>query len=144
MKKIVLGNKDKLIKYGFRETCFGINIKLNKFLLFYDKNQYSLVGGGIDGNETHEECLKREFEEEVGYSIKNIKPLFIIDCFWLADNKYPFESLVNIYQIDLDKKINENCESNLEYIDINKSLELLNLPYQKKAIELIINKIEKR
>ena len=31
---------------------------------------YFLPGGGIEGNETHAECLKRECTEEIGYNIK--------------------------------------------------------------------------
>lgn len=30
---------------------------------------YFLPGGGIEGNETHEECLKRECSEEMGYNV---------------------------------------------------------------------------
>jgi hypothetical protein len=55
MKTIILGNKDDNLKYGFRETCFGIYIKDNKVLVTYDKkhNQYSLIGGGIEENESN-------------------------------------------------------------------------------------------
>lgn len=138
MKKIFIGDKEQFKNYDFRETCFGINIKSNKILLIYDKNQYSLVGGGIDFNESHEECLKREFKEEIGYDIKNVRPLFKIDCFWLADGKWPKESLANFYYVDLNKKNNDNSESKLEYITIEKAIELLELPYQKKAIEILL------
>ena len=31
MNKIIIGNKDNNIKYCFRETCFGIVKKNNKF-----------------------------------------------------------------------------------------------------------------
>lgn len=138
MKKFLIGDKNQLEKYDFRETCFGINIKRNKILLVFDKTQYSLVGGGVDSNESHEESLRREFKEEIGYDIKNIVPLFTIDCFWLAGGKWPMESLSNFYYVELSKRNNKNSESKAEYISVEKALELLELPYQKKAIEIFL------
>lgn len=138
MVKIVIGDKSKFKNYDFRETCFGLNFKEEKALLIYDKTNYSLVGGGINENESHKECLIREFKEEIGYSIKNIKPLFTIDCFWLAGGKWPIESLANFYYVELDKKNSKDSESKAEYIHIEKALDLINLPYQKKALEIYI------
>lgn len=68
MKTIKIGNKFKE-KHGFRETCFGIVVKDNKLLVVYDQkhNQYSLVGGGIDNGETHEETLKRIYRRNRSY-----------------------------------------------------------------------------
>jgi len=138
MKKIILGEKFKG-KYDFRETCFGIYQKEGKLLLVKKNNQYSLVGGGIDKNETQEECLKREFLEETGYPISSIKELVSIDCFWLADNKYPLESLANIYIVDIDEtcKIDalEKDTHEIEFVDIDSVESLLPLPYHKEAIK---------
>lgn len=45
-------------------------------LLFVTKGNYhKLPGGGIEGNETIYEALKREVEEEVGTAIEDIKEL---------------------------------------------------------------------
>lgn len=136
MEKIVIGNKTNE-KFGFRETCFGIVIKNDKALLVKKDNQFSLVGGGIEKNESHEECLKREFLEETGYLIKRYEELVSIDCFWLAGNKWPLESLANIYivQVDEETKIEplEN-EHTIEFVNINEAENLLPLPYHKFAI----------
>ena len=83
MKTIVIGDKFEG-KYSYRETCFGIVRNKDSFLVVEKNNQYSLVGGGIEENETYKECLKREFLEESGYEIKHIEELVCIDCFWLA------------------------------------------------------------
>ena len=143
MRKIKLGTKEKSLKYDFRETCFGLYIKDNKLLVTYDKkyNQYSLIGGGIQKNETKYEALKREFLEEDGIKIKNIKHFITIDCFWLASNNYPIESLANFYYIDIDKYLDIECESSYELIDINNIN--IPLPYQKKAVELFIKEMRK-
>ncbi len=142
MKTIKIGNKFKE-KHGFRETCFGIVVKDNKLLVVYDQkhNQYSLVGGGIDNGETHEETLKREFIEEIGATIKSIIPFITIDCFWLAGGDYPMESLANFYILEIDEFKEIKHESEYKYIDINKVD--LPLPYQKEAIKLFIKKYKK-
>jgi 8-oxo-dGTP pyrophosphatase MutT (NUDIX family) len=70
MKTIVVGDKFEG-KYSYRETCFGIVRNKESFLVVEKNNQYSLVGGGIEENETCKECLKREFLEE-RYTIKSL------------------------------------------------------------------------
>ena len=105
MKKITIGEKDDTKKYDFRETCFGLYVKNNKILVTIDpkRKQYTLVGGGIEDNESHEDTFKREFLEEVGIKIKDIKEFITIDCFWLAGGDYPMESLAHFYTIDIDE-----------------------------------------
>ena len=71
MKKIKLGTRNKNLKYDFRETCFGLYRKDNQILVTIDKkrNQYSLIGGGIEESETKHDTLRREFLEEAGIKI---------------------------------------------------------------------------
>ena len=134
--KIVVGEKDETKKYDFRETCFGIYEKDGKIAVVYDKNQYSLIGGGIDEGETKEETILREFKEEVGYNIEVVEHLCTIDCFWLAGGKWPMESLANIFIINLLDEIEGiDAESKLEFMDLDKVVDMLPLPYHKKAIE---------
>jgi 8-oxo-dGTP diphosphatase len=137
MEKIVIGNKFNQ-KYSFRETCFGIYEKNGQILLVKKDNQYSLVGGGIEGEESRSDCLRREFLEESGYKLTSVKELLTIDCFWLAGGKYPMESLVNVYIVEVDdtlagEPLEKNCQ--IEFVDINDVERLLPLPYHKKAIE---------
>ena len=141
MEKIVIGEKLENRKYDFRETCFGICVLDNKMLLVKKKGQYSFVGGGLENNETNTECLKREFVEESGYKINNIKPFITIDCFWLAAGKWPLETVANFYVVELENKLCEPTEEGHEpeFVEINKVVDLLPLPYHKKALELFLN-----
>jgi 8-oxo-dGTP diphosphatase len=138
MEIIKIGEKDKSKKYDFRETCFGIYVKNNEILVTIDpkRNQYTFIGGGIESGESHEETLKREFLEEVGIKIKDIKEFITIDCFWLAGGDYPMESLANFYKIDIDEYL-ENVETEGVYKFVNMNELTLPLPYQEKALELI-------
>lgn len=143
MKKVTLGNKFKNDEYMFRETCFGIYYKDGKLLVGIDnkRNCYTLIGGGIEQGETHETTLKREFLEETGIEINNIKPFVTIDAYWLAENKYPIESLAHIYLVDIDK-IND-IKHELEYKLINIEDVTFPLPYHQKALELFKETIKK-
>lgn len=125
-------------KYDYRETCFGIVQVDDKFLVVNKNNQYSLIGGGIEKNESFEDCLKREFLEESGYKITGIEELVCVDCFWLAANKYPMESKANIFVVQVD--LNNKCEP-LEndcfpcFVKEKEIIDLLPLPYHKEAIK---------
>jgi len=146
MEIITMGEKFKG-KYSFRETCFGIVRKGNEILIINKDNQYSLVGGGIEEGETLGECLKREFLEETGYIITNYKEFICLDCYWLADNKYPLLSRANIFEVEIDfinKKEARESNCYLDWIDINEASKLLPLPYQRMAIEWYTEKYLKK
>lgn len=51
-----------------RVACRGIVISGEKALLSYEEktDQYGIPGGGIEGEETLEECCAREIAEETG------------------------------------------------------------------------------
>ena len=141
MELITIGEEFKG-KYDFRETCFGIVKNDNKLLLVNKKNQYSLVGGGIEEGESFEECLRREFIEESGYSITSVKDLVRIDCYWLAAGKYPMLSRVNVFEVDVDlnnvgSPTEDGCFS--KWVNIDEASELLPLPYHKKALDYYMN-----
>ena len=143
MEKIVIGDKLENKKYDFRETCFGICVRDRNILLVKKNGQFSFIGGGVESEETHEECLKREFIEEAGYEILNIKPFVTIDCFWLAAGKWPLESLANFYIVKLGSKICEPTEEGhiVEEIKIEEANNMLPLPYHKKALELFVQNL---
>ena len=138
MKIITIGEKDENKKYDFRETCFGIYVKNNEILVTIDpkRNQYTFIGGGIESRENHVNTLKREFLEEVGIKIKDIKEFITIDCFWLAGGDYPMESLAHFYKIDIDEYLtNIKTEGEYKFVNINELT--LPLPYQEKALEIL-------
>lgn len=142
-KLIVIGEKNQSLHYDFRETCFGIVVKEDKLYCTQKNNEISLIGGGIEKGESHEECLRREFLEEAGCIIKSIKEFCTIDCFWKNRDNENMESLVNVYIVDIEEKRRRPTENGnkLMIIDLEKSIELLELPYHKRAIlEYIKNK----
>ena len=142
MKKIYLGEKKENTIYDFRETCFGIVLKNNEFYLTEKNNEISLIGGGIEEGENNIETLKREFMEEAGLTILECSNFITIDCFWKTKNNIDMESLANFYIVKISDDIKNNTEkeSKLVKIPYNEISNILELPYQQKAIELFIDK----
>ena len=138
LKKTIIGKKDKERTYNFRETCFGIVVKNDTLYCTEKGNEISLIGGGVENGETHIECLKREFLEEAGCIIKSAEPLCIIDCYWITRDKKYMESLSNIYIVSIIDEIvmPTEVDCRLKCINLEKAMDLLPLPYHKKALEV--------
>ena len=66
-----------------RVGCRGIVIKDSRMLISHEVNTdyYLIPGGGLEGNETPEECCAREVCEETGYIVKPA-------CHFLTINEY--------------------------------------------------------
>ena len=146
MKKFVIG-KPFATKVAFRETCFGICEKEGKILLTQKvvKNEISLVGGGIEEGESHCETLNREFKEETGYKVRDIKELCEVDCYWLAAGKYPMRSFAFFYIVEVDEDFSAPTEEGHKalWVDVLKAKKLCPLPYHQKALEYYINRNER-
>ena len=66
----IFGEKISRVNYGERVAVYGIAINDRKVATVKTKAGYFLPGGGIEKDENHSECLKREFIEETGYEIE--------------------------------------------------------------------------
>lgn len=141
MRTIKLGNKKKHVKYKFRETCFGIVFKDNEFYVTEKDGEISLIGGGIDNDESHEETLRREFIEEAGLKIKEIIPFVTIDCYWHTRDDHEMNSLANFYIVKVEDDILEPTESVSKLVLVNKEeiMSKLLLPYQSKAMQMFLD-----
>lgn len=75
----VFGNKVEVgsDKLTFRPSVYGILIENNKILLSRQWDGYDFPGGGMEVDETIDECLKREFFEETGVKVD---PVDIVHC----------------------------------------------------------------
>lgn len=141
MRKIIIGQKSKC---DYRKTCYGIVFKGNKLLVVYSEKEhdYSLVGGGIEINETSENAIKREFIEESGYLIENLRKFVNIDCFWVKRDGKKMETdaiffLVKVNEFDMQTPT-ESFHSP-RWININEAVDLIEYPYQKEALKIFLN-----
>lgn len=94
MKTIDIYGENRFEKYTkSREACRGIVICNDKILLTYEvnTNQWFIPGGGIESNESLEECCVRELAEETGYIVKPNKQYLTINEYyeeWLFVSHY--------------------------------------------------------
>ena len=141
---ILIGEKDKNIKYDFRETVFGICLRNEELYLTKKGEEISLIGGGIESNETEEATLKREALEEAGLEVIGMNKICDIDCYWKTRDNRDMESLTHIYRIEISDKIIEllELESKLVKMSINEAKNQLKLPYQKQGLTEFLNKIK--
>ena len=75
MKQIRLINDDYLGYVNrLRHACRGIVIRDGKVLLSYEKkyDKYIIPGGGVEENESYQECCERELLEETGIKVKAV------------------------------------------------------------------------
>ena len=144
MKKVVVGKKDGRKKYDFRETCFGIVYKNNLFYLTSKKGEPSLIGGGIEEGENPRVCLEREFMEEAGLTVTDIHEFVTVDCYWFTRSKVNMNSLANFYIVEVSDEEVEPTEAGHELVKVTKEeiLDLLPLPYHKKALEMYLEDLK--
>ena len=144
MRRIVYGEK---LNCDYRRTCYGIVMHDNKFLITYNEKvkEFSLPGGGVEKDETLEDCIKREFAEEVGFEVKKTEEFINIDCFWIRRNGTPMETDANFLLVDVDV-IKSFSPTEPEHKPLWVEREMLNkitFPYQEKALEIFFNEFDK-
>ena len=59
----------KNVNYMDREGAYLLPTKDGKVGVVKTPKGYFLLGGGLDSDESHEECIKRECFEEAGYAV---------------------------------------------------------------------------
>lgn len=127
-----------------RNSSRGIVMENGRILLTYEANTgtYMSPGGGVEDNETLEECCIRELKEESGYIVKPYRRLLTI-------NEYSFETLYisNYFLCEIQGK----CEQQLtetevyngvgpRWVDIDKAIEIFSTypskPQDKSSLYL--------
>mgnify|MGYP000055950089 CR=1 FL=1 len=103
------------------------------------------VGGGLEFGEGTQDCLKREFMEEMNLEVK-VGKLFYINDFLQVSAYNPKDQLMSIYYMvttnDWDRI--ETCirnpkpEQKFEWININTiNINDITFPIDKKIIEIL-------
>lgn len=134
------GEKIDNQKYKEREGVYGIFHNENDEIgVVKVRDSHLLVGGGVDAGESHIEALKREFIEEIGFTIENISFVdkYIEYAYSKKDNNY-YKLIGNIYQVSLKRKICEGVEADHDLTWIKKCEveESMYLQYQSHALKV--------
>lgn len=94
MRSIDIYGANRFEQYNkVREACRGIVVKGDKILLTYEVNtdQWFIPGGGVENDETLQECCVRELAEETGCVVNPNEPFLTINEFyeeWLFISHY--------------------------------------------------------
>jgi len=130
-------------QYRNREGVYAIIFNNdNKVATVKTLNGNFLIGGGIENEETHQECLKRECLEETGFNIDIKEFICKADTYKYADllNCY-FHPIGYFYFAELKDKVEEPKETDhqFEWISIEELKDKMYLEHQRWAINQTIH-----
>ena len=134
-----------MAKFPFNVRAYGIYIDSNNNVLLTEENRFNMFmrkfpGGGLKFGEGLKDCIKREWKEETGTELKEIKHFYTTD-FFQKSYFNPEEQIISVYF--LVKPETENFtvkENNLKLIRIplpELTEEMLTFPIDKYVLQLL-------
>lgn len=135
------GERDPSLNYYDRVGAYLVLVQDGMVAAIKHRLGYLLPGGGIEGDETHEECLLRECLEEIGYDVRVDELITSADA-WDSHPKIgPFHPIQFYYSGALLDCYAE-CGSDgtkLCWIPIDRIDELLGVPMQRYAVRCYLD-----
>lgn len=120
--EITFGEKLENTEYFQRMAVYGIVISSEgKIATIETPRGYFLPGGGIENNENHEMCLKREFLEETGYEITVGKYIGRASLYHISKNYRYMHGIGFFYFANLNYKKNNGIEKDHKLIWLEPS-----------------------
>ena len=129
---------------------YGILINSNKILLVEENVRERRIlkfpGGGLEFGEGTIDCLQREFREELGMEIRDIKHFYTTD-FFVHSFLDPNDQVVSIYYLCAmdEQNINYSLDTTMEYkwVDIKDiNAEMFALPIDKVVAWKIMKELK--
>ena len=135
---LYIGEKKENITYKERKCAYAIlQGKEDKVGLIEVRDEYFLIGGGIENNEDEIEALKRETIEEAGYSIKEIKKFEEVEAYYLDKERGYLKVVATIYIAELDEYIKNPIELDhkLIWISLKERKKEMFRKYQEAVVQ---------
>ena len=138
------GNKKPDVFYEERVGAYGIGFnddrKVPVAMTHLDNGEkgYFLLGGGVEENEKHTDCIKRECLEEAGLSVTPKNFICKGDYFhFVEQTKTDFHGIGYFYFMDIGEVVARPTEPDhfLVWLTIDEIKEKLFLPHQIWAVE---------
>jgi len=146
IQEIECGNKIEDIKYRERIGAYAlITNSDNKIALVKRDNNYFLPGGGVEKDETYEECLKRECSEEIGYNLEIAQYIGKLPNFTKYVKRNEYLKLIGHFYIGklLDNNnLKIEVDHELVWVPIKESPEIMQEEFQAHAIREYIKQQE--
>lgn len=115
-----------LKKKRSRAIIIDDNKMISMYREFDDRKFYVFPGGGMEGNESEEECVIREVYEEFGINIKPIKKVYVYETEKSIEYFYLCEWINGEFGTGVGEEFDVN--SNKEGVYIPKLIEISNIP----------------
>lgn len=138
-KKINELYKERIGAYGIGFNEYR-KVPVAMVQLYNGEKGYYLLGGGVENDETHIECIKRECLEETGLSV--IPKEFVCKGDYYQydkENQTNFHKIGYFYYMEINKIVAKPIEPDhfLVWLTIDEIREKLSLPHQIWAVEEI-------
>ncbi|MGE7947102.1 NUDIX hydrolase [Lysinibacillus sp. NPDC093688] len=147
MEMITFGQKQDGKEYICRPAVYGLmfNSQKDKIAIIQTNDcNYFLPGGGIENNETHEECLKREALEEMGMDIEIGHFIGCARRYFYSTNEYKYYlSEGYFYLCVAGRQISRPTEVDhfLKWIEPNQAIDSLFHEHQSWAVNEALLKL---
>lgn len=144
MLEKTFGCKKENVLYKERIGAYGIGFSADGKIpvamthLYNGEKGYFLLGGGIENNENHRNCIIREALEEAGLSVIPNNLVCKGDYYhFIEQTKTDFHGIGYFYYMEIGEVISEPTELDhyLAWLTIDEIKEKLFLPHQIWAVE---------
>lgn len=105
----VFGRKQEGVYYE-RPGAYLIPFAGDRIAVVHTPRGLFLLGGGIQGKENDQECIRRECLEECGYTCRIGEMLASAEAYSIHERKGLFHPIQHYYQGELIEKIQEPTE----------------------------------
>lgn len=98
------GRADPGVAYVVRPATFGLVFQDGRLAcvrVTRDTPYHDLPGGAVDGHETEQEALVREFVEETGMTIRPVEELVEVGQFFRKSDDSPVNNIGSIWTAEL-------------------------------------------
>jgi len=116
------GEKDPRLNYYTRPGAYLIAFEANCIILVETPKGYFLPGGGLEADETHEECIRRECLEEMGCTVKIHGKLAEAEMYTIHPNIGLFHPVQYYYTGVLLEPVTESVEPDHRMVRIPKEV----------------------
>lgn len=104
------------VNYFDREGAYIVPVRDGKVGLVKLPKGLFLIGGGIEENETHEECIQRECLEEIGHRVRIIGTIGSAETFATHSKLGFFHPIQFYYKAEILEKVCEPIEKDHDFI----------------------------
>ena len=132
----VFGMKEN-VNYIDREGVYLVPMKEGEIGVVKTSKGYFLLGGGLDNGESHEECIKRECLEEVGYTVSVGSKVCSAEMYCEHPTIGYFHPIQTYYVGELMEQVNVAVEDDHEFVwmDYDEVVDNMYLEMQSWALK---------